>query len=120
MPAQDAAPVSGVFPADGHLHLLEIRIQAVWLSPYCANRAARCSVRLNTAAAFLACSFPLLVFRPPVSHPIQEQSSEFFPTLSGIQQGASQRNFVMSRGSLSASLHTPGHDHWLAAMLLFP
>jgi len=29
MPAQDAAPVSGVFPADGYLHLLEIRVQAV-------------------------------------------------------------------------------------------
>ena len=27
--AQEAAPVSGVFPADGPLHLLEIRIQAV-------------------------------------------------------------------------------------------
>src|ERR1700740_1697410 len=28
--------------------------------------------------------------------------------------------FALSRGSLSASLHTPGHDHWLAAMLLSP
>jgi hypothetical protein len=24
MPVQDVAPVSGVFPADGYLHLLEI------------------------------------------------------------------------------------------------
>src|SRR5215831_530306 len=30
-------------------------LQAIQLSPYCANRAARCSVRLDTTAAFLAC-----------------------------------------------------------------
>ena len=29
MPMQDVAPVADVFPADGYLHLLEIRIQAV-------------------------------------------------------------------------------------------
>lgn len=101
MPAQDAAPVPGVFPADGYLHFLEIRVQAAWLSPYCVNRAARCSVRLDTAAAFLACSFPLLSFRTPVSHPIQEQSSESFPTPSGIQQGATRRSLTISRGSRS-------------------
>ena len=54
MPAQDTAPVSGVFPADDELHLLEIRIQAIKLSPYHAGPAAPRSIRLDTAAAFLA------------------------------------------------------------------
>jgi hypothetical protein len=31
MPAQDAAPVSGAFPAGAHFHLLEIRVQAIQL-----------------------------------------------------------------------------------------
>jgi hypothetical protein len=31
LPVQDAAPVSGVFPADVSLHLLEIEIQAIQL-----------------------------------------------------------------------------------------
>jgi hypothetical protein len=30
-PAQDAAPVSGVFPAGAQLHLLEIMVQAIKL-----------------------------------------------------------------------------------------
>jgi hypothetical protein len=58
MPAQDVAPVSDVFPADGHLHLLEIGVQAIKLSPYRTNRAAHRSIRLDAAAAFLACSCP--------------------------------------------------------------
>src|SRR5215472_14229108 len=117
MSVQDAAPVSGVFPADGYLHLLEIGIQAVQLSPYCANRAARCSVRLDTAAAFLACSFPSRPFRVEVSHPIQEQSSESFPTSSGIRQDASRRNFTISRGSPGAPLLIPGRDRRFSGML---
>src|SRR5258707_1113925 len=55
MPAQDAAPVTGVFPADDKLHLLEIGIQAIQLSPYHAGLAAPRPIRLGTAAAFLAC-----------------------------------------------------------------
>jgi len=31
MPAQDTAPVSGVFPMGAHFHLLEIRVQAIQL-----------------------------------------------------------------------------------------
>jgi hypothetical protein len=30
-PMQDAAPVSGTFPTDGYLHLLEIGVQAIQL-----------------------------------------------------------------------------------------
>jgi len=32
-PPHEAAPVSGVFPAGVHLHLLEIGLQAIQLSP---------------------------------------------------------------------------------------
>src|SRR6266568_5996258 len=59
MPTQDAAPVSDVFPADGILHRLEIRVQAIQPSPYHAGPAAHRFIRLNTTAAFLACYCPL-------------------------------------------------------------
>src|SRR5258708_29632518 len=64
MPAQDAAPVTGVFPADDKLHLLEIGIQAIQLSPYHAGPAAPRPIRLGTAAAFLACYCPLHLSDP--------------------------------------------------------
>ena len=64
MPAQDAAPVTGVFPADDKLHLLEIGIQAIQLSPYHAGLAAPRPIRLGTAAAFLACYCPLHLSAP--------------------------------------------------------
>jgi hypothetical protein len=35
------APVTSVFPADGSLHLLEIGIQAIQLSPYHTGPATR-------------------------------------------------------------------------------
>jgi hypothetical protein len=35
------APVSDVFPTDGYLHRLEIGLQAIKLSPYRTDRAAR-------------------------------------------------------------------------------
>jgi len=34
---QGSAPVSGVFPVGGSLHLLEIRLQAIQLWPYRAD-----------------------------------------------------------------------------------
>jgi len=39
-PVQGAAPVSGTFPADVTLHRLEIRIEAIQLSPYHAGPSA--------------------------------------------------------------------------------
>ena len=63
-PSQDAAPVSGVFPTDGALHLLGIRIQAIQLSPYHAGPSTRRLVRLSTAADFLTCSCPLHLSAP--------------------------------------------------------
>ena len=106
MPMQDVAPVSDVFPADGYLHLLEIGVQAIKLSPYRTNRAAHRSIRLDTIAAFLACSCPSWAFRNEVSHSIQERPSESFPTVSGIRQSASRRNFAISRGPCAAAPST--------------
>src|SRR5512133_832614 len=120
MPAQDVAPVSDVFPADGYLHLLEIGVQAIKLSPYRTNRAAHRSGRLDTTAAFLACSCPSWAFRNEVSHSIQERPSKSFPAASGIRQSASRRNFAISRGSPGASLPTPGHDRRFPGMLFSP
>src|SRR2546430_5479103 len=61
---QGTAPVSGVFPADGCLHRLEIGLQAIQLSPYHAGPATHRLQRLNTIAAFLACSCPLHLSDP--------------------------------------------------------
>src|ERR1039457_7000247 len=63
-PSQGEAPVSGVFPADGKLHLLEIGFQAIQLSPYHAGLPAHCSIRLDAVAGFLACSCPLNLSAP--------------------------------------------------------
>src|SRR5690349_19890549 len=66
-PSQDAAPVSGVFPTDGALHLLGIGIQAIRLSPYHAGPSTRRLIRLSTASDFLTCSCPLHLSDPGIS-----------------------------------------------------
>ena len=58
MSAQDVAPVSGVFPTDGVFHLLEIRLQAIQLSPCHADLPARRSIRLDATTGFLPCYCP--------------------------------------------------------------
>src|SRR6266702_6305795 len=60
-PQQGPAPVSGVFPADENLHLLEARIQVIRLSPCRTDLPAHRPVHLGTVAGFLACCFPLIV-----------------------------------------------------------
>ena len=120
MPMQDVAPVSDVFPADGYLHLLEIGVQAIKLSPYRTNRAAHRSIRLDTIAAFLACSCPSWAFRNEVSHSIQERPSESFPTVSGIRQSASRRNFAISCGSPGTPPRTPGREPPVSWHAVFP
>ena len=52
------------FPADGTLHLLEIGIQAIQLSPYHAGPPAHRSLRLDPATGFLACCCPLHLSDP--------------------------------------------------------
>src|SRR3954469_9928936 len=63
-PAQGVTPVSDVFPTDVKFHRLEIRLQAIQLSPYHAGPPTRRSIRLDAAADFLACSCPLNLSAP--------------------------------------------------------
>jgi hypothetical protein len=63
-PSQGTAPVSGVFPTDGALHHLGIRIQAIQLSPYHAGPSTHHLIRLSAAAGFLTCSCPLHLSDP--------------------------------------------------------
>jgi hypothetical protein len=58
-PPQGPVPVSGVFPAGATLHLLETRLQAITLLPYCADLPARHPVRLG-----MNCRFPGMLFSP--------------------------------------------------------
>src|SRR6266545_3002339 len=56
---QGPVPVSGVFPVGAILHLLETRLQAVWLSPCRADPPARHPIRLG-----MDCRFPGMLFSP--------------------------------------------------------
>src|SRR6266511_3443513 len=56
--AAGPAPVSGVFPTGGYLHLLEVRVHAIQLSPYHAGPPAHRPIRLGPVTGFLACCFP--------------------------------------------------------------
>src|SRR6266498_4329881 len=49
---QGPVPVSGVFPVGAILHLLETRLQAVWLSPCRADPPARHPIRLGMDCRF--------------------------------------------------------------------
>src|SRR3954453_8269471 len=53
-----AAPASGVMPMDSSLHPLEIRIQAIKLSPCHAGPLTHHPQRLGMTASFLTCSGP--------------------------------------------------------------
>ena len=61
IPRQGPAPVSSVFPAGVGLRLLDIRLEAVQLSPCRAGPLARHPVRLGMTASFLACYGPLML-----------------------------------------------------------
>jgi hypothetical protein len=69
---------------------LEIRIQAVWPSPYRAGLAVRYRKRLQVSPASLTCSCPL-DFRHQVSQMTQECSSELLLTVSMIQHRVPRR-----------------------------
>src|ERR671916_428753 len=90
-PTQSAAPVSVVFPADGNLHRLEIRLQAIQLSPYHAGPP---DTPFQTTGPGRRVGWHALVpftFRIQVSHSTQEPPSKSLPAEPGIQQGASRR-----------------------------
>lgn len=82
---------SGVFPVDGGLHQLEIRLQAIQLSPYSAGPAAPHTPTPGRDHCFPGMLLSPSPFRIQVSHQTQEPPSEFLPAASGIQQGAARR-----------------------------
>jgi hypothetical protein len=88
---QGQVPVSGVFPVGAVLHLLETRLQAVWLSPCRADPPARHPIRLGMAAGFLACCCPRLPFQGRVSHRIQRHLLSSLPAARAIHQCTSWR-----------------------------
>src|SRR3954470_11144071 len=91
----EPAPVSGVFPVDVNLHLLEIGLQAIQLSPYHAGLPAHRPQRLDPATGFLACSCPL-----HLSVPGQPSDPEIFlripPNSIGDTTGRLVAHFVRS------------------------
>ena len=64
IPRQGTASVSGVFPTDGILRLLEIRLQAIQLSPCRAGPSTHRSLRLDTTVDLLPCSCSLILSGP--------------------------------------------------------
>ena len=99
--SQGPAPVSGVFPAGDKLHLLEIRLQAIQLSPCRADPLTHHPIRLGMTASSLACYRSHLVFRLRVSHRIQRYTSYLSPLRGGYNtapHGAADLLFHQVRG----------------------
>src|SRR5450759_2197450 len=96
MPTQDTAAGYGRLSGGWNFASLEIRLQAIQLSPYHAGPTAPRFIRLNTTAAFLTCCCPL-----PFSHPVKSLHPgtvpQSLPTEQGIQQGSSCRTSCSSR-----------------------
>ena len=75
---QGPVPVSGVVPVGAILHLLETRLQAVWLSPCRADPPARHPIRLG-----MDCRFPGMLLSPTtLSGPGQPSDPETSPPVS--------------------------------------
>src|SRR3954447_16306605 len=90
-PTQSTAPVSAVFPANGNLHQLEIRLQAIQLSPYHAGPPDTSSQTTGPGRRVFWHALVPFTFRIQVSHSTQEPPSKSLPAEPGIQQGASRR-----------------------------
>jgi hypothetical protein len=101
MRMQDEAPVSGVFPMDGPLHLLEIRLQAIQLSPISRGPLGASLYTPGHDHRFAAMLLFPYVFRLQVRHQTQERTSEFLPATPGIRQDASWRTMLLSPTTLS-------------------
>src|SRR3954453_18901140 len=65
-------PVSVVFPADGNLHRLEIRLQAIQLSPYHAGPPDTPSQTTGPGRRIFWHALVPFTFRIQVSHSTQE------------------------------------------------
>src|SRR4051794_35418957 len=98
-PTQSAAPVSVVFPADGNLHRLEIRLQAIQLSPYHAGPPSAPSLTTRPDRQVFWHALVPFTFRIQVSHSTQEPPSKSLPAEPGIQQSASRRTSSARRPS---------------------
>src|ERR1700730_11296646 len=99
---------SDVFPVDGGLHLLEIGLQAIQLSPYSAGPAAPHARTSGHGHRFPGMLWSPSPFRIQVSHQTHEPPSEFLPAIPGIQQGASRRS-----GSAAVRARRSGGPSWL-------
>ena len=64
------------------MHLPEIRLQAIQLSPYHADLPARHPIRLGMSAGFLACYIPLIL-----SNSGQPSDPEITPLISTRSAG---------------------------------
>src|SRR5262245_18324045 len=90
---QGKAPVSGVFPAGVALHLLEIRVQPIQVSPYHAGLPRGRPYAWARPAGFLACCCPRSVSGPgKASGPGTNYHLHSLPAARGIQQSASWRS----------------------------
>ncbi len=90
---QGPVPVSGVFPVGSVLHLLETRLQAVWLSPCRADPPARHPIRLG-----MDCRFPGMLLSPTtLSGPGQPSDPETSPLVSARCAGDTPVRFTAHR-----------------------
>jgi len=85
------APVSGVFPVDVNLHLLEIGVQAIQLSPCRAGPPNASSLTPGPDRWFPGMLLSPVTFRIRVSHQTQEPPFKFPPAKPAMRQRASWR-----------------------------
>jgi hypothetical protein len=102
MRRQDGAPVTGVFPVDGPLHLLGIGLQAIQLSPISHGPLGASLHTPGHNHRFTAMPLFPYAFRLRVRHQAQEHTSEFLPAEPGIRQDASRRTMLWSLNTLSS------------------
>jgi hypothetical protein len=98
-PTQNTAPVSVTFPADENLHRLEIRLQAIQLSPYHAGPPDTPPLTTGPGRRVGWHALVPFTFRIQVSHSTQEPPSKSLPAAPGIQQGASRRTWCARRAT---------------------
>jgi hypothetical protein len=102
---QGPVPVSGVFPVGAIFHLLETRLQAVWLSPCRADPPARHPIRLG-----MDCRFPGMLLSPTtLSGPGQPSDPETSPLVSARCAGDTPVRFMAHR-LLQGLRPTHGHQ----------
>ena len=80
---------------DGPLHLLEIRLQAIQLSPISHGPLGASLHTPGHDHRFAAMLLFPYVFRLQVRHQTQERTSEFLPATPGIRQDASWRTMLL-------------------------